>query len=80
MFEQEPTPADNPILVLENVIVTPHSLCWTDECFRGMAEDAFRSVLAVAAGRRHKTVVKQAVLAHPNWSKLLNASPEGTTT
>ena len=25
MFEQEPTPADNPLLKMDNVIVTPHS-------------------------------------------------------
>lgn len=70
VFEQEPTPPDNPILKLDNVITTPHSLCWTDECFRRMAEDAFRSVLAVAAGRRPDAVVNRAVLAHPNWRAL----------
>ena len=25
VFEQEPTPADNPLLEMENVVVTPHS-------------------------------------------------------
>lgn len=67
VFAQEPTPADNPILKLENVITTPHSLCWTDECFRGMAEGAFRSALAVAGGARPAHVVNPAALSHPQW-------------
>jgi phosphoglycerate dehydrogenase-like enzyme len=64
VFAQEPTPPDNPILKLDNVITTPHSLCWTDECFRRIAEDAFRSVVAVARGQTPVNVVNRAVLNH----------------
>lgn len=31
VFEQEPTPVSNPLLKMENVIVTPHAIGWTDE-------------------------------------------------
>src|SRR5262249_169903 len=34
VFEQEPVDLGDPILTLENVILTPHAVCWTDECFR----------------------------------------------
>src|SRR5438046_6203124 len=37
VFEQEPVDPGNPLLTMDNVIVTPHSLCWTDECFHNMA-------------------------------------------
>lgn len=67
VFAQEPAPPDNPILALENVIVTPHSLCWTDECFRGMAEGAFRSAIAVAEGARPAHVVNPAARLHARW-------------
>jgi phosphoglycerate dehydrogenase-like enzyme len=64
VFEQEPTPADNPLLKLENVIVTPHSICWTDECFRSNAELAFKAIVAVAHGKTPTHVVNRDVLNH----------------
>jgi len=67
VFEQEPVSPDNPILKLENVIVSPHSLCWTDECYRGIAESAFRSVVSVASGQRPVHLVNPAALEHRRW-------------
>ena len=65
VFEQEPVAHDNPLLQLDNVLVTPHSICWTDEFFRNNAESAFRSVVAVATGRTPTYVVNRDVLKHP---------------
>ncbi|HET9734740.1 MAG TPA: NAD(P)-dependent oxidoreductase [Burkholderiales bacterium] len=65
VFEEEPTPASNPILKLENVIVSPHALCWTDELFGNIARTAIGAVLAVHAGRRPQFVVDAAALSHP---------------
>jgi D-3-phosphoglycerate dehydrogenase len=68
VFEIEPVPADNPLLALDTVIVSPHSLCWTDECYRGIAESAFRSVVAVANGERPANLVNPAAWEHPRWA------------
>ena len=57
VFEQEPTPASNPILSLDNVIVTPHGICFTDECMRRLAESAFRGVLDLVRGRTPPYIV-----------------------
>jgi D-3-phosphoglycerate dehydrogenase len=65
VFEEEPTPASNPILGLANVIVTPHALCWTDELFANIARTAVGAVLAVHAGRKPQFVVDPGALAHP---------------
>ena len=65
VFAQEPVPAGHPLLAMDNVIVTPHSLCWTDELFRNNTESAFRSVVAVATGRTPTYVVNRDVLKHP---------------
>jgi len=64
VFEVEPVAQENPLLKLDNVIVTPHSICWTDEFFRNNAESAFRSVAAVAAGGIPTFVVNRDVLGH----------------
>ena len=70
VFEIEPVLPDNPILKLDNVIVSPHSLCWTNECYRNIAESAFRSVVAVAVGRRPENLVNPSALTHPRWAQI----------
>ncbi|HTJ63297.1 MAG TPA: NAD(P)-dependent oxidoreductase [Alphaproteobacteria bacterium] len=73
VFEQEPVSPDNPILKLDNVIVTPHSLCWTDECYRGIAESAFRAIASVANGEIPENLVNPRVLEHPRWAVQISA-------
>ena len=51
-FEQEPPAADNLLFKLDNVILAPHAVCWTDECFRAIGESAMRSILAVMRGEK----------------------------
>ena len=72
VFEEEPTPPDNPILRLDNVILSPHALCWTDELFGNIARTAIGAIVAVHAGRRPEFVVNPGALAHPRtkiWLK-----------
>jgi D-3-phosphoglycerate dehydrogenase len=64
VFEEEPTPAANPILKLDNVIVSSHALAWTDELFSNIARTAIGALLAVAAGRRPESLVNPDALIH----------------
>lgn len=68
VFEQEPVDPANPLLAMENVIVTPHALCWTDECFRLNGESAFRACLTLARGEVPPFMVNPAAAEHP-WLK-----------
>ncbi len=74
VFEVEPVPADEPLLKLDNVILTPHSLCWTDECFRSMGESAARAVLTVLRGEVPANVVNRNVLERPGMLAKLEAN------
>jgi phosphoglycerate dehydrogenase-like enzyme len=46
VFEKEPTPPDNPLLTLDNVILSPHTMSYTDESLRLLAEGGFRAARA----------------------------------
>jgi D-3-phosphoglycerate dehydrogenase len=57
VFEHEPIVPDNPLLTMDNVLLTPHALCWTDECFDAIAREGLACVVDVANGRVPKSVI-----------------------
>ncbi|MBV8768437.1 MAG: dehydrogenase [Hyphomicrobiales bacterium] len=69
VLEQEPPDPEDPILKLENVILAPHALCWTDQCFAGNGAADVRAVLDVQHGREPHLVVNKPVLATDRWRK-----------
>ncbi|MDE0264534.1 MAG: hypothetical protein OXJ37_19180 [Bryobacterales bacterium] len=50
VFEREPPAADNPLLAMDNVILSPHSMAWTQEGMAGNSRDACRNLASVASG------------------------------
>lgn len=73
VFEVEPCPADEPILKLDNVVLAPHALCWTDECFAGNGAADLRAVLDVMHGRVPRGIVNREVVDRPDWRAKLEA-------
>jgi D-3-phosphoglycerate dehydrogenase len=65
VFEREPIDPANPLIAMDNVILTPHSLCWTDECFHNMATTGLASIVDVLSGRVPEFVVDRKALEHP---------------
>ncbi|HTT10353.1 MAG TPA: NAD(P)-dependent oxidoreductase [Burkholderiaceae bacterium] len=70
VFEQEPIAPDNPLLKMEQVIVSPHALCWTDECFNAIATDGLTSLVDVARGKRPAYLVNPDALKAARWAHL----------
>jgi phosphoglycerate dehydrogenase-like enzyme len=71
VFEQEPLAAGDPIMTLDNVLLAPHTLAWTDELHRGNAGSDARALLAAARGETPEAVVNREVLARPGWQAKL---------
>jgi len=71
VFQQEPTAADDPLLHLDNVIVSPHGLAFTDQLFAGIGQSVVQSVLDVKRGQVPKNVVNQDVFQNPEWQAKL---------
>ena len=71
VLEQEPPDTDDPILKLDNVILAPHALCWTDQCFAGNGAADVKAVIEVQHGREPRGVVNRDVLASEVWKKRL---------
>lgn len=65
VFEQEPVDPNDPILQLDNVLLAPHALCWTDEWARTTGESVMGSILAVKRGELPGQVVNREVLESP---------------
>ena len=54
VFDEEPTPADNPLLKLDNVISSPHMAGVTVEAIQAMAVATARNILSVLDGAPNK--------------------------
>ena len=67
----EPLPKDNPLTSLDNVILSPHTLAWTDELYRLNGEGAVQNVLSVLTGEIPAAVVNGDVLENPLFQRRL---------
>jgi phosphoglycerate dehydrogenase-like enzyme len=71
VFEKEPLSADSPLATMENVILTSHSVAWTEELFRDMGRIDCQGALAVYRGEPPQDVVNSQVLTSPLFLKKL---------
>ena len=63
VFEEEPTPADNPLLKLPNVIMAPHMAGVTVEAVDRMGQQTARNILSALDGKPiRENVINQDVL------------------
>ena len=71
VFEHEPLSPDDPLLGFDNVVLTPHSLCWSDELYSGCGRDAVNSVLEYLHGHAPKSIVNGEVKDQAAWQTKL---------
>jgi D-3-phosphoglycerate dehydrogenase len=69
VFCEEPVTGDNPLLKLDNVILTPHTAALTKECVTRMATEAASCVLDVFSGREPQNVANPHVLESGRWKQ-----------
>ena len=72
VLTEEPPPGDNPILGLENVILTPHAAGVTEESLERMSIQVAKNIVNVTQGRLPilETVANKEVLNSPPWDKM----------
>ena len=61
VFEKEPVDADNPLLEMDNVVVTPHSASYSDDAFKRLRTSVGQEAARVLSGRWPKNVVNKTV-------------------
>jgi len=71
VFEQEPLSSDSPLIAMENVILTSHSVAWTEELFRDMGRIDCEGALAIYRGEIPNHVVNPQVFANPQFIEKL---------
>ena len=73
-FAEEPVTRPHRLGTLDNVLLAPHSIAWTDELFRDIGRSVCKGMLDLALGARPHGVVNAQVLDRPGflakWDRL----------
>ena len=61
VFDQEPPSTNDPLLQMENVIVAPHAIAWTDELFETIGRMACEQVVQIYKGEKPDHLINEQV-------------------
>ncbi|MBI2827248.1 MAG: dehydrogenase [Planctomycetia bacterium] len=78
VYEHEPLPAEDPLLALDNVILTPHWSASTTDVFAATSRAMTTGMLRAARGQVPQDVVNTAVLDRPGFRAKLARFEENT--
>ncbi|MFN7919985.1 MAG: NAD(P)-dependent oxidoreductase [Bryobacteraceae bacterium] len=71
VFPVEPAPKDDPLFALDNCILAPHAMAWTNELMQNNGSEASDGVLALSRGEVPASVVNREVLDRPGFQAKL---------
>jgi phosphoglycerate dehydrogenase-like enzyme len=71
VFPIEPPANDDPLFSLDNVIVAPHAMAWTNELMVANGNEASDAVVALSHGILPESIVNRAVLDRPGFQAKL---------
>jgi phosphoglycerate dehydrogenase-like enzyme len=71
VFEREPLSQNSPLVAMENVILSSHSIAWTEELFRDMGRIDCQGALAIYRGEAPEHVVNPQVLSTASFLQKL---------
>jgi len=66
-FAQEPVTSPPPLAELDNVLMAPHCIAWTNELFRDIGRAAAQGMVDLSLGRKPRGVVNPAVFDRPSF-------------
>jgi len=73
-FDTEPVVTPHPFAELDNVLLAPHSIAWTDELFRDIGRAVCQGMVDLSLGRRPHGAVNPEVFDRPGfkekWSRV----------
>ncbi len=69
VFEKEPLPAGSPFREMDNVVLSPHGLAWTEEIVRDNGLEACQNILSVFHGELPQSIVNKEVLTRPGFQQ-----------
>jgi len=75
-FNDEPVIKPNRFSKLDNVILAPHSIAWTQELFRDMGKKCSQHMIDIANGIRPQGVINPEVFDRPTFQEKWNALNE----
>jgi phosphoglycerate dehydrogenase-like enzyme len=68
-FEGEPLTAPHRLAELDNVLLAPHSIAWTEELFRDIGVMACQGMLDLSLGRRPRGVLNPELFDRPSFQE-----------
>lgn len=69
VFEEEPICDTDPLLAMDNVILSPHAMAWTEEIARDNGLEACNNILELFRGKTPHGAVNTEVLKQPGFLK-----------